>query len=86
MEEENKELMNTTNNTEENDAESSGIGTGVAIAIGSALTLAVIGGVKFVKNKIVKLKASRAESGVVVEDVFEDVFEEEEETENEEQK
>ena len=82
MEEENKELMNTTNNTEENDAESSGIGTGVAIAIGSALTLAVIGGVKFVKNKIVKLKASRAESGVVVEDVFE----EEEETENEEQK
>lgn len=66
--EENKELMNTTDNAEENNAESSGIGTGVAIAIGSALTLAVIGGVKFVKNKIVKLKASRDESVVVVEE------------------
>lgn len=61
MDELNKnELMEVSNETNEVTVEDSGLGTKVGIAIGTALTLAVIGGVKAAKKAIVKHKAKKA--------------------------
>lgn len=61
MDELNKnELMEVSNETSEATVDDSGLGTKVGIAIGTALTLAVIGGVKVVKKAIVKHRAKKA--------------------------
>lgn len=67
MDELNKnELMEVSNETNEVTVEDSGLGTKVGIAIGTALTLAVIGGVKAAKKAIAKHKAKKEE--IVIEE------------------
>lgn len=76
----NNELMETTNEINEVTVEDSGLSTKVAIAIGSALTLAVIGGVKAVKKTLAKRKAKKEEV-VIEDDVEEEIVVEEPEEE-----
>lgn len=71
MDELNKnELMEASNEANEITVEDSGLGTKVGIAIGTALTLAVIGGVKVVKKAIVKHRAKKEE--IVIEEDFDE--------------
>lgn len=57
--------------------EGSGLGTGMAMLIGSGLTLATIAGVKFLKKKLAERKAMKEGQEVFVTDYDEDFFEEE---------
>lgn len=57
--------------------EGSGLGTGMAMLIGSGLTLATIAGVKFLKKKLAERKAMKEEQEVFDTDYDEDFFEEE---------
>ncbi len=57
--------------------EGSGLGTGMAMLIGSGLTLATIAGVKFLKKKLAERKAMKEEQEVFDTDYDEEFFEEE---------
>lgn len=81
MDELNKnELMEVSNETNEATVDDSGLGTKVGIAIGTALTLAVMGGVTVAKKAIIEHRAKKAIAELKVkneeefdeEDVFDD--------------
>lgn len=81
MEELNKnKLMEVSNETNKATVDDSGLGTKVGIAIGTALTLAVIGGVNVAKKAIIEHRAKKAIAELKVkneeefdeEDVFDD--------------
>ena len=58
--------------------EPSGMPTGLAMLIGGGITLAVVAGVKKVKNVLVKRKAKNEEPVMVVSDNENEIIEEEE--------
>lgn len=75
MEEKNMNAMVEVNNDDINDViteEEVGNGTGLGMVIGSALTLAVIAGVKLGRKAIAKYRAAKKASEGSIEEIVED--------------